>query len=99
MLQRLKQYLVIAVILAVGYFLLSHHFLFTTSGAFNVLKKNELTLKYTFVSLKSNTPADLLKIDELRDAGIEDVLLEKGLVSETELDRILNQIYRDMDAK
>lgn len=92
MLTRLKQYLLVAVAIGAFYFLLSHHFIFYTYRDFDVLKKQELTLAYTFYSIRQHTPRDTLKIVPLRNAGIEDVLLERHLVSEQSLDRILRQI-------
>jgi hypothetical protein len=97
MLQRFKQYLIIVVILGACYFVLSHHFVFSNTTSFDILKKKELTLKNTFISLKSSPPESLLKIDELRDAGIEDILLEKGIITEGQLNQILHRI--DADSK
>lgn len=92
MLSRLKTYFWVALAIATFYFMLSHHFIFYTLRDFDVLKKQELTLKYTFYSLRQHTPYDTLRIRELRDVGIEDILLERGMVSEEELNRLLNRI-------
>jgi hypothetical protein len=80
--------------LAIGafYYLLSHHFIFTSFRNFNILKKNEITLKYTFFSIKQQSPERILRINELRDAGIEDLLLEIGMVTEERLNQILDKI-------
>jgi hypothetical protein len=43
--------------------------------------------------MKQQSPEKILRIKELRDAGIEDLLLEKGMVSEERLDKILDDIY------
>lgn len=92
MLNKIRNYALIALAIGVFYFLLSHHFIFTSFKDFDLLKKKELTLKYTFFSLKQVTPTTVLRIDELRDAGIEDILLERGLVTEDRLNFILDQI-------
>lgn len=92
MLSRLKSYFWIALAIAAFYLMLSHHFIFYSARDFDVLKKQELTLKYTFYSIRQHTPYDTLRISELRDAGIEDVLLERGIVSDEKLNKLLNRI-------
>jgi hypothetical protein len=89
---RLKQYFWIGLALAVFYFLLSHHIIFSSFKDFDLLKKQELSMEYTFFSLKQAKAVDVLRIDALRDAGIEDILLDRGIVDEEELDRILFEI-------
>jgi hypothetical protein len=93
MMQKIRNYVLIALAIGAFYFLLSHHVIFTSFRDFNILEKNELTLKYTFFSMKQQSPEKILRIKELRDAGIEDLLLEKGMVSEERLDKILDDIY------
>jgi hypothetical protein len=92
MLQKIRNYILIALAVGAFYFLLSHHIVFTSYRDFNLLKKSELTLKYTFFSMKQQSPERILRIDELREAGIEDLLLEKGIVTEERLDDILDDI-------
>lgn len=92
MLIRLKQYFWIALVIGAFYFLLSHHFIFYTFKEFDLLKKKELTLAYTFYSLQQHPPADTLRIKPLREAGIENIMLERGMITEQKLDKILTQI-------
>lgn len=92
MLSRLKQYLLIAIAIGAFFFLLSHHFIFEGWHDFDLLKKKELTLKYTFFSLKQTSPEKVLSIDELREAGIGELMVNKGLLSEERLDQILREI-------
>lgn len=92
MLNRLKNYFWIALAIGAFYFLLSHHIVFTSVRDLDLLKKTELTLEYTFYNLKSHSVGDTLRIDMLRDAGIEDILLDRGLVTEEKLDQLLDQI-------
>ena len=92
MVTRLKQYFWIGLALAAFYFLLSHHIIFTSFKEFDVLKKQELTLENTFYSLNNNSITDVLRNDRLVDAGIEDVLLDRGLVSEEKLDFLFRKI-------
>jgi hypothetical protein len=90
--KRLKSYVLIALVIGAFYFLLSHHIIFSSFRDFDLLKKEELTMKYTFYSLRSNPPIEILKIDILRDAGIENILLEKGIITEERLDQLLEMI-------
>jgi hypothetical protein len=92
MLSRIKQYILIALGAAAFYFLLSHHIIFYGIKDFDILKKQQLTLDYTFYSLKQANPYEVLKIKPLRDAGIENIMLERGMVSQERLDQILEQI-------
>ena len=89
MITRIKQYLLIGAVVGAFFFLLSHHFIFTSLTTFDVLKKKELTFKYTFFSLKQASPEDALRINDLRDDGLGDLMVEKGMLTQEELDRIL----------
>lgn len=92
MASRLKTYFWIALGIAAFYFLLSHHIIFSSFREFDLLKKEELTLEYTFYSLRSKPPMEVLQIDILRDAGIEDVLLKRGVVTEEQLYQLIDKI-------
>jgi hypothetical protein len=92
MVTRLKQYFWAGLAIAAFYFLLTHHFILFSYNDFELLKKQELTLEQTFVSLKQANPIEILEIDALRNAGIEDILLDRGIISEARLDQILDQI-------
>ena len=92
MLRQIRNYVLIALVIGAFYFLLSHHFVFTSIHDITMLKKDELTLKYTFFSMKQQSPERILRIDELRDAGIEDLLLERGMITEDRLYKILDEI-------
>lgn len=95
MLQRIKTYIIFAIIIGAFYFLLSHHFIFFGWGDLDdikILKKNELTLKYTFFSLKQANPYQVMRIEELRDVGIGEIMVEKGMVSEEKLRQITQKI-------
>jgi hypothetical protein len=92
MLSRLKQYLIIGLIIAGFYFILSHHFIFTGSfTSFDLLKKSKLTLNDTFYSLKQATPEDALSISDLRQDGIGDLMVKKGIISEERLDQLMQK--------
>ena len=76
---RIKQYILIAVIAAAAYFVMSNHFIFYGTQV-HLLKKPTLHLHYTFYSIKEKRPSSVMKIDYLREAGIADLLLELGMI-------------------
>jgi hypothetical protein len=92
MLSRLKGYVLIALAAGAFYFLLSYHFIFFSLKDVELLKKTEPTLKYTFYSLQQHTPFDTLRINALRDAGIENIMLDRGMITEQRLNDLLKQI-------
>jgi hypothetical protein len=92
MLSRLKGYVLIALAAGAFYFLLSYHFIFFSLKDVELLKKTEPTLKYTFYSLQQHTPFDTLRIKALRDAGIENIMLDRGMITEQRLNDLLKQI-------
>jgi len=94
MIQRLKQYSLIAIAAGIVYFLLSYHLLFEGLNVPTLLKKGKKTFNHTFVSLKTGEfakPGDLLKIEALRDDGVGDVLVEKGYLTDAERSKLENK--------
>ncbi len=91
---RIKQYLLIAAGIAVLYFFLDNHVIFdqNPNNWFDtdiyLLKKSSLHLHYTFVSLGSKKPENIIKIDQLREDGIGDLLVELGKLTEEEKSRL-----------
>lgn len=92
MLRRLKQYLAIGLVLVFFYYLLANHFIFFSWNSFETLKKNQLTFRYTFYNVVNKKPEKIMGIDQLREAGIGDLLVERGLVSNERMNQILRKI-------
>ena len=89
---RIKQYLLIGILVAAGYFIMDNHFIIYGKDI-RLLKKSSLHLHYTFFSVKGKSPAKILEIDYLRDAGIGDLLVELGVIDEEQRFHLENQYY------
>lgn len=92
MIRQLRNYVIIAAVIGAFYYLLSHHFILMSWKDFDVLKKNELTLVNTFYSIRQASPEQTLRIEALRDAGIGDWMVERGMLTVEEYDRILRKL-------
>ena len=85
MVKRIKSYIIIGIFLALGYFISSHHIILykmNNSLGFDLLKKSYLTLEYTFYNVTTKRPENIMKIDLLREAGIGDLLVDIGRLTE-----------------
>lgn len=85
--QRLKQYLLIAGAAALLWFVLDNHFIIQGHRV-NLLKKSTLNLHDTFVSLDNKKPESILRNERLREAGLGDLLVELGMITEDEKNQL-----------
>ena len=83
MLNRLKQYALVAAAAALLWFVLDNHFIIEGHNV-HLLKKTTLDLHDTFVSLDNKKPESIIKNDRLREAGIGDLLVELGIITRAE---------------
>jgi len=79
---------------ALFYFLLSYHIIIIEGNPRNtrLLKKSSLSLHYTFFNTRGRSNKSMLSIDILRKNGLGDILIEEGLMSEKEEERILQDL-------
>jgi hypothetical protein len=92
---RLKQYFLILLAAAAFYFVLDNHFVFKKNRVY-LLQKMTLNLHDTFVSLDNKRPETILENEDLRDAGIGDLMVELGMLTDEEKGRIEQQYaYED----
>ena len=90
--KNLRKLVIWAVILACGYFILSHHFIFIGTDL-RLLRKSHLTLEYTIFSTQGKSIESIMNVDDLRNDGIGELLVEKGKITEQQLEAILEK-YR-----
>ena len=84
---RIRNYLLVALAVAAGYFIMNNHIIFDGKKVY-LLEKTSLHLHYTFYSITKKKPDTIMKVDELRDAGIGDLLVELGKMSEDDRYRL-----------
>jgi hypothetical protein len=93
--QRLKQYFFIALAAAALYFVLDNHFIFK-KNRFYLLPKSTLNLHDTFVSLDNKRPETIMESEDLRDAGIGDLMVDLGMLTDEEKQKIETQfVYEE----
>lgn len=91
----LKKWLFWAALGALLYGALSYHIIIIGKTP-HLLKKEELTLEYTFYSTHSKRLKTMMQIDALRRAGIGELLVDAGEMSEKEYERYLREYgYED----
>ena len=78
----IKKYIFYGLIVLAVYLLLAYHCIYVGGKDIRFLKKDHLNLRYTFFSIQSKKPEVILKIDDLRYAGIGDILVEIGMIND-----------------
>lgn len=70
------------------YLLMSYHFIFFGMNC-KVLRKSKLTLNNTFFSTQGRNSKSLISINDLREAGIADLLVKMGKITEQEKRKLM----------
>jgi hypothetical protein len=94
----MKKLIVWACVAAAAYFILSTHFVFV-GGTPKILKKSNLTLEYTFFSTQGKTNESILKVDALRKAGIGQLLVQLGRLTEFEQESLTAKFEEAEESK
>ena len=90
MLKKIKHYILIGILLAIGYLLASQHIIIVDKDL-KLLKKSYLSFEYTFVIITDKDPEDIMAIDLLREAGIGDFMVEIEMLTEVEKEALENK--------
>ena len=83
MLQKIKHYILIGILLAIGYLFASQHIIIVDKNV-KLLKKSYLSFEYTFYIITDKDPEDIMRIDLLREAGIGDLMVEMEMLTVVE---------------
>lgn len=93
----LKKLIMWGCVAGVVFFLLSNHLIIVGSGI-KILKKTNLSMDYTFFSAKGKTNQSILSVDPLRKAGIGQLLVEMGKISEEDMESLTEKIEEAEEA-
>jgi len=92
-----KKILIWGSLAGVLYLLLGFHYIYFGGRTVKVIKKTNYTLMETFSDFSSEmmTNRKILKIDALREAGIADVLVDIGRMTEDQKEKILAEFEEE----
>jgi hypothetical protein len=90
----LKKIIKFAIIAGILYVLLSYHFI-VIGKSVKLLKKSEVTLAYTIYSTKGKTIEKILSEENLWNAGIGELLVKEGMISEEKLEMYKENLKKD----
>ncbi len=88
--RKIKKYILIGILIYCVYFLLDNHIIFNGID-FYFLKKSELNFSYTFFELQDKKPETIMEIDDLRNDGIGNLLVDLNIIDEKEKIRLENK--------
>ena len=89
-----KKIFIFGILGGILYFFLSFH-LILINNTIKLLRKSSLTLNYTFYNAKGKTNAIILSVDDLREDGIGDLLVEMGNMSERQYTTLMRKYEYD----
>ncbi len=91
----IKKIIFWGIIAGAAYGILGYHFVMI-GNSIKILEKSRLTLDYTIFSTQSKSNKAILAIDDLREDGIGELLIEAGKMTREDLDRWL-EFYAGKD--
>jgi hypothetical protein len=90
----IKKILIFGILGGTLYFFLSFHIILV-NNTIKLLRKSSLTLNYTFYNAKGKTNAIILSVDDLREDGIGDLLVEMGKMSSGQYSQLMRKYEYD----
>ena len=87
----IKQFLLLALVIAVGYGAMSYHLIFDGWGIPHTLPKNSLHLHETFYSISRKKPETIMREEHLCYAGVGQLLVDLGSITNEEQYRLENK--------
>ena len=79
------------------YLVASHHFIYFGGKNIKWLKKKQLTFSNTFYSATLKTNETILSNDVLREAGLADLMVDMGLLSEKRKEYLVSKIEKEKE--
>ena len=80
------------------YFVASHHFIYFGGQNIKWLEKEKLTFSDTFYSATLKTNKAILDHDVLREAGLPDLMVDMGLLSEKRKEYLVSKIEKERES-
>ena len=93
--RKIYQSILLALLAAVGYFLLNYHVIYFGDTAVKVLKKLHPTSEYIFIHAANKKVESIMKIGMLRDAGIGDLFIKMGKLNKKEKELLEKKFESD----
>ena len=79
------------------YFIACNHFIYFGGKNVKWLKKKQLTFSNTFYSTTLKTDEAILNNDVLREAGLADLMVDMGLLSEKRKEYLVSKIEKEKE--
>ncbi len=76
------------------YLVASYHFIYFGDRNIKWLKKKQITFSDTFYSATLKTPDIILSNDVLREAGLADLMVEEGFLTEERREYYVNKVEK-----
>ena len=81
------------------YLVASHHFIYFGGQNIKWLKKEKLTFSDTFYSATLKSNEAILEHDVLREAGLPDLMVDMGLLSEKRKEYLVSKIEKKRESE
>ncbi|MBW1802219.1 MAG: hypothetical protein JRJ85_16000 [Deltaproteobacteria bacterium] len=92
--KHIKKIIIWLIVAGIIYFFLGYHVIIVGSGV-KLLKKTGYNLDYIVFNAKGKGNAIIMDIEELREAGIGELLVDEGVMSEGELKKLMLKYEED----